>query len=64
MQIKPIEGGLTKDIIIDGIIMRENLNSTNLTEAWLLNELKLSGIKDVKEIFYAGLASNGSLLSV
>ena len=61
MQIKPIEGGLTKDIIIDGIIMRENINSTNLTEAWLLNELKQNGIYDVKDVFYAGLASNGSL---
>ena len=61
MQIKPIEGGLTKDIIIDGIIMRENLNSTNLTEEWLLNELKENAIKNVKEVFYAGLASNGSL---
>ncbi len=62
MQIKPIEGGLTKDIIVDGIMMRENLNSTNLTEAWLLNELKQNAINDVNEVFYAGLASNGSLL--
>ena len=61
MQIKPIESGLTKDIIVDGIVMRENLNSTNLTEAWLLNELKQNAINDVKEVFYAGLASNGIL---
>lgn len=61
MQIKPIESGLTKDIIIDGIIMRENLSSTNLTEQWLLNELKQNMIADVKDVFYAGLASNGSL---
>jgi len=61
MQIKPIEGGLTKDVIIDGIIMRENLDSTNLTEAWLLNELRQHAINDVKEVYYAGLASNGSL---
>lgn len=61
MQIKTLEGGLTKDIVVDGIMMRENLNSINLTEAWLLNELKLSGIKDVGDVFYAGLASNGSL---
>lgn len=61
MQIKPIESGLTKDIIVDGIVMRENLNSTNLTEAWLLNQLKQNAINDVKEVFYAGLASNGIL---
>lgn len=61
MQIKPIEGGLTKDIIVDGVMMRENINSTSLTEAWLINELKQNAITDVKEVFYAGLASNGSL---
>ena len=61
MQIKPIEGGLTKDIIIDGIIMRENLSSTNLTETWLLDQLKQNTICNVKDVFYAGLAYNGSL---
>lgn len=61
IQIKPIEGGLTKDIIVDGIMMIENLNSTDLTESWLLNELKQNAINDVNEVFYAELASNGSL---
>lgn len=61
LQIKTLEGGLTKDIVVDGIMIRENLNSTNLTEEWLLKELKLNGIKNLKEVFYAGLASNGSL---
>lgn len=61
MQIKPVEGGLTKDIIIDGIMMHENLDSTNLTKAWLFNELKQVAVSDVKEVFYAGLASDGGL---
>ena len=61
MQIKTTESGLTKDIIIDGTIMRENLDSTNVTEAWLMRELEQNGISRVEDVFYAGLASNGSL---
>jgi uncharacterized membrane protein YcaP (DUF421 family) len=61
LQLKPVESGFTKDIIIDGTILMENLNSTNITEAWLRRELKQHGISDIREVFYAGLASNGNL---
>lgn len=53
--------GLTKDLILDGNIMRENLQSANRDEAWLMNELGKQGINDVKSVFYAGLDSAGSL---
>ncbi len=61
MQMQPTETGLTKDMIIDGKIMYENLNATNMTEAWLLRELNAQGISNVGEVFFAGMASNGSL---
>lgn len=61
MQMIPIESGITKDIILDGKIMYENLNSTNMTEEWLLKELDSQGVPDIGEVFYAGLASNGTL---
>lgn len=61
MQLNPAEGGLSKDIIIDGAIMTENLNACNLTEDWLRNELKRQGISEAKVVFYAGLSPNGSL---
>ena len=61
LQLKPTESGLTKDIIIDGVILAENLNATNMTEAWLIRELNQNGIHDANEVFYAGLASNGNL---
>ena len=61
MQLKPAEEGLTKDIIIDGIIMKENLNATQMTEAWLINELKMNNIYKIEDVFYAGLSTNGSL---
>lgn len=61
MQITPIESGITKDIILDGKILYENLDSTNVTEAWLLKELGSQRIPNIGEVFYAGLASNGTL---
>ncbi len=51
MQIKTLVGGLIKDIIVNGDLMRENLNSTNLTESWLLNQLKQNAINDTNEVF-------------
>ncbi len=61
MQIKPCEGGLTKDVVVDGRILEENLNATNMTEAWLRRELETHGITELNDVFYAGIASNGSL---
>jgi uncharacterized membrane protein YcaP (DUF421 family) len=61
MQMNPIDEGLTKDIIIDGKLMYENLNSTKLTEEWILNELKKKGIYKVEDVFFAALDSTGKL---
>ncbi|MDP4109738.1 MAG: DUF421 domain-containing protein [Bacillota bacterium] len=61
VQQNPPEAGLTKDIIIDGVVLYENLNSTNLTEEWLFNELNNNGICNAKEVFYAALDTSGKL---
>lgn len=61
LQIHPPEAGLTRDIVIDGNIMFDNLNATQLTEAWLFNELKAKGIDNIKEVFFAALDSSGGL---
>ena len=47
--------GLTKDVIIDGVIMRENLEDAKVTEEWLMNQLKMYQIKNVEDVFYAGV---------
>lgn len=52
---------LTKDIILDGAIMYENLESANLDEQWLLNQLNSQGIANIQDVFYAGLDSAGKL---
>ncbi|MGE5633368.1 MAG: DUF421 domain-containing protein [Caulobacteraceae bacterium] len=59
--LSPPYRGLTKDIIIDGNIMHENLRSSSRDESWLLNELGKQGISDASQVFYAGIDSSGSL---
>lgn len=53
--------GLTRDIVMDGRVMTENLRAINLSEEWLINEIKNRGIADPKRIFYAGLDTQGNL---
>lgn len=53
--------GLTKDLIIDGRILEENLRSTNLDENWIKTQLSNQGISKVEQVFYAGLDSSGAL---
>ncbi len=53
--------GLTKDLIIDGVIMKENLYDAKLEENWLVDQLKGYGIFTVAEVFYAGLDTSGNL---
>ncbi|GIM27995.1 DUF421 domain-containing protein [Clostridium polyendosporum] len=53
--------GLTSDVIIDGKIIYDNLKYTNYDEYWLRKQLKTHNIKDVKDVFYAGLDTSGNL---
>lgn len=53
--------GLTKDLVIDGNIMSENLKDINLDEQWLHNKIKGYGVTNIREVFYAGLDSSGNL---
>ncbi len=53
--------GLTKDIIIDGKIMYENLKTSKIDEKWLLSNLKAYNIKKAEEVFYAGIDTSRNL---
>ncbi len=53
--------GLTKDIIIDGRVMSENLKATYLNEEWLIDQLSKNGINNISDVFYAGLDTSGNL---
>lgn len=53
--------GLTKDLVLDGNVLPENLKSVNLDEKWLNEKLSQQGVSNVDQVFYAGLDSSGNL---
>lgn len=61
LNIKTAKSSLTKDVIIDGDILEENLKSVGLDEKWLKSQLNSHGIKNASQVFYAGLDNNKTL---
>jgi uncharacterized membrane protein YcaP (DUF421 family) len=61
MNIQTTSTGLTSDIIIDGNVMEENLNSAGLDKKWLQEQLKAQNITDASQVFYAGVDNNKKL---
>lgn len=49
LKLKEPNNGLVYNLIIDGTIIKENLNNINKTEKWLLKELKIKG-KSIKDV--------------
>ncbi|TDX49055.1 DUF421 domain-containing protein [Orenia marismortui] len=61
LNLSTLYKGLTKDLIIDGEIMNENLDDARLDRKWLIRELSNKDIDDIQRIFYAGLDTSGNL---
>lgn len=61
MNIQTSYKGLTKDLIMDGKVLTENLKSVKLDENWLNTQLANQGISNIEKVFYAGLDSAGAL---
>lgn len=53
--------GVPSELIVDGVIIKQNLKQNNLTEEWLLKELEKQGIYSLKDVLYAGLDTEGKL---
>ncbi|MBU5677258.1 DUF421 domain-containing protein [Alkaliphilus sp. MSJ-5] len=49
------------EVIVTGNIIYENLINRNLTAQWLIDQLKMYGISDIREVFYANLDGNNKL---
>jgi uncharacterized membrane protein YcaP (DUF421 family) len=60
-QLTPPQTGLTKDIIMDGKILYENLKTANLSETLLKDQLKAKGINKISDVFYAAVDPTGTL---
>lgn len=53
--------GVPSELVVDGVVIRQNLAQNNLDEKWLLGELQKQGIQSLKEVFYASLDTDGNL---
>lgn len=49
------------ELVVDGKIVRRNLQELNLSQEWLDNQLKMSGVDSIEEVFFVELQSDGSL---
>lgn len=52
---------LTTDIIVTGNIIYENLKKRNVSVKWILEQLKMMGVKDIRDIYYATLDKNNKI---
>lgn len=52
---------LACDLILEGKIQYSKLRNRNLDEKWLLEQLALQNVHDVKKVFYACLSPSGKL---
>jgi uncharacterized membrane protein YcaP (DUF421 family) len=53
--------GLPLDLIIDGSLIRKNLKTAQLDEAWLRSELQKFGVDSFKDVLFAILNTDGTL---
>lgn len=61
LNIPTMYTGLTKDLIMDGKVMEENLKGANLDKGWLLQKIQAQNYHSIEDVFYAGLDTSGNL---
>lgn len=55
MNLNTTQEELHTDIIVTGNIIFDNLKKRNISVKWLTGQLKMMGVKDIKDIYYAEL---------
>jgi uncharacterized membrane protein YcaP (DUF421 family) len=61
LNIYPEYEGLPTTLIIDGHVIKENLNKIDLDINWLQGELAKSGVNNLKDVFFASLDAHEEL---
>lgn len=57
----PVPKYLPTALISDGKLMYQNLKEFNLTEEWLMKQLRNKGVESVEQVFLAQLQTDGTL---
>ncbi len=53
--------GLMTELAIDGQVMNSHLKMMNLDIEWLLNQLKIRNIKNIDDVIFTGIQTDGQL---
>jgi|SRR5690625_3374449 len=61
LNVAPSEPQIAITVITDGEMVKDNLAEADITEEWLLEELKRQNYDDLKEVFYAEYLKNKKL---
>ncbi|MBE6830143.1 MAG: DUF421 domain-containing protein [Ruminococcaceae bacterium] len=61
LKIKAEYQGLCANVILDGSIMKKNLELLGKSETWLLRELEKQNVRDSEDVLLASCDQNGSL---
>ncbi len=64
MNLNPQQSFPMANVIIDGKIMKENLNWAGKNETWLEKQMHAQGIKDIKEVMLATCDSSDNQLNI
>ena len=61
LNLSPKQEQIVSNIIIDGVLLKDNLKSTGKNETWLQKELNKQSISNIKDVFLATCDSNNNL---
>jgi uncharacterized membrane protein YcaP (DUF421 family) len=59
----PLPKYLPSEIISDGKLVKKNLVELDLTEEWVMKNLRKNGIESIEQVFYAQIQTDGSLFT-
>ncbi|WP_068676469.1 DUF421 domain-containing protein [Oceanobacillus sp. Castelsardo] len=62
MKLSPQEVNLPTTIISDGQLIEDNLKEKNLTEEWVMEQIKAQGFETIEDVFYAEYTKGEDLL--
>ena len=61
LNLSPLEEKIVFNIILDGVLLKENLKKSGNNMNWLENNLKKQGINDIKNVFLATCDNQNNL---
>lgn len=64
LNLNPVQSCALANVIIDGHILIDNLNSTGKNEVWVEKQLQAHGVKDKKEVILATCDANYDKLNI